>query len=225
MPAFRDWYRAQEELAEAGESELARALADDLWGYLAATEIAGDDRGRLFNNAGTFFGKPGVAADLGRAEACFAAALEAWSGDEEKRGRAFHNLGSALAALASGRDDLRRAVEALESARERRGGHEIARAVTLHHLGIARRRLAETSEPAGPELERSAADLREAIALRERHALASGIAASRFQLAVTLAALGRTAEARPAFARAAHELAALGRRDEADLAARLAAGE
>jgi len=222
LPAFREWYRAQEELAEAGEKTLSVALADDLWAFLAATGIAGDERGRLFNNAGTFYGKPGVAADLGRAEACFRTALEAWSGDEEKRGRALHNLGSALSTLAADAGDLARGIASLESALEHRGDHEIARAVTLHHLGIARRRLAERSSEAGAELERSADALSEALVLRERHGLAAGVASSRFQLAATLAALGREGEARATFALSAEELAGVGRIDEADLARRLA---
>jgi hypothetical protein len=90
--------------------------------------------------------------------------------------------------------------------------------VTLHHLGIARRKLAERLPDAGPEIEGSLAALREALALRIRHGLAAGAASSRFQLGATLAAAGRNAEARAELERAAVELAGAGRAAEAALA-------
>ena len=37
--AYRDWYRAQEELRSSGEAEASRALADDLWDNLARFEF------------------------------------------------------------------------------------------------------------------------------------------------------------------------------------------
>jgi hypothetical protein len=230
--AYREWYSAQRELAEQGEADVCAALADDLWEMQAELEArAGEERGRFFNNLGAFFGTPGPAANLARAESCFARSIDAWAGDEERVARALHNRGSALAALGESAADLSLATEALEAAlgyrtRER----EVARAVTLHHLGIARRKLAGVSPGDAPsQLERSAGALSEAREIRARLGLASGAAASRFQLAVTLDAMGRTAEARGEFDAAAGELAACGDADRAEVAreaaARLARGE
>ena len=224
---FRDWYRLQRELAEAGERDVCLLLADDLWEILSSdSRSPAEDEGRLWNNVGAFWGTPGPAESLERAQLCFDRALAAWEGDEERRSRALHNLGSALAALGSTREDLRRAVSAFEEALDYRDARrEIARAVTLHHLGIARRKLAERSpESARAELARSVEALEESVALRQKHGLAQGAASTRFQLGVSQLALGRENEARDTLAAAARELEAAGRADEADLARRLAAG-
>jgi tetratricopeptide (TPR) repeat protein len=221
---FRDWYRAQHELAEAGESDLRAALADDLWEILSERpEGGGDVEGRLWNNAGAFYGTPGPGASLERARSCFRRALDACGDDGEGRARALHNLGSALASLARSEDDLRGALAAFEEALDHRDAtREIARAVTLHHLGIARRKLADRSpETAVEELPRSVAALEEALALRKRHGLARGAAATRFQLGISLLALGREAEGRAALEAAAGELEAAGQADQAHLARRL----
>ena len=221
---FRDWYRAQHALSEAGESALCAMLADDLWEILSARpEGEGDVEGRLWNNAGAFYGTPGPGASLERARSCFRRALGAWGDDGEGRARALHNLGSALASLARSEDDLRGALAAFERALDHRDEtREIARAVTLHHLGIARRKLAERSpETAAEELPRSVSALGEALALREKHGLARGAAATRFQLGISLLALGREAEGRAALDVAAGELEAAGQGDQADLARRL----
>jgi tetratricopeptide (TPR) repeat protein len=230
--AYREWYTAQRTLAEGGEATLCAALADDLWEMLPELERRlGEERGRFFNNLGAFFGTPGPAASLARAEECFARSLEAWAGDEEKRARALHNRGSALAALGESGAELSRAAEVLEAALAyRTAEREIARAVTLHHLGIARRKLAERSgSGAAASLERSARALSEALEIRTRLGLASGRASTRFQLGVTLAAQGRSSEARRAFEIAADELAACGNAEQAraagEEAARLARGE
>jgi len=225
---FRDWYRAQHALAEAGESDVCAGLADDLWEVLSRRPAgAGDAEGRLWNNAGSFFGTPGPAASLERAKECFRRALDAWGGDGEGRARSLHNLGSALASLARSDADFRGALAAFEEALDHRDEtREIARAVTLHHLGIARRKRADRSpETAAGELPRSVAALEEALALRERHGLARGAAASRFQLGITLLALGREAEGRAALDAAAAELEAAGQGDQADLARRLSGRE
>jgi len=226
--AFREWYRVQRELADAGDRNVCRMLADDLWELLAAEDRARtEDEGRLWNNAGAFWGTPGPAESLERARACFGRALAAWEGDEERRSRALHNLGSALASLGKTEDDLRRAVSAFEEALAYRDARrEIARAVTLHHLGIARRKLAERSPESGrEEIARSVEALDEGLALRQKHGLVQGAASTRFQLGVSQLALGRESEARETLAAAARELEAAGRPDEADLARRLAAGE
>jgi len=223
--AYREWYAAQNALAGRGEANLCRALADDLWALVPELDGGlGEERGRFFNNLGAFFGTAGPAANLARAEACFALALEAWSGDEDRRARALHNRGSALAALGESAAELSRAAACFEEALVFRSGErEIARAVTLHHLGIARRKLAERAPgSASAELERSRAALEEALDLRRRQGLAAGAASTRFQLGVTLAALGRRDEARRALEAAAGELEAAGKAEEAALARRLA---
>jgi len=225
---FRDWYRAQHELSEAGESALCAALADDLWEVLSERpEGEGGVEGRLWNNAGAFYGTPGPAASRARARTCFRRAPGAWGSDGEGRARALHNLGSALASLAGSDDDIRGALAAFEEALDHRDGtREIARAVTLHHLGIARRKLADRSpETAAEELPRSVAALEEALALREKHGLARGAAASRFQLGISLRALGRDAEGRSALGLAAEELEAAGQPDQAELARLLSGRE
>jgi len=229
--AYREWYTAQRALAEDGEAMLCAALADDLWEMLPELERRlGEERGRFFNNLGAFFGTPGPAANLARADECFARSLEAWAGDEEKLARALHNRGSALAALGESAAELSRAAEALEAALAyRTAEREIARAVTLHHLGIARRKLAERSGADASALEQSARALSEALEIRTRLGLATGRASTRFQLGVTLAAQGRNSEARRAFEIAARELAACGSAEQARAAraeaARLAPGE
>jgi tetratricopeptide (TPR) repeat protein len=226
IAAFRDWYRVQSELAQAGERALCAALADDLWELLSARP-ADDGEGRLWNDAGAFYGTPGSAADLDRARECFRRALSIWEGDEERRARALHNLGSALAALGTSADDLESAVSAFEEALDYRDARrEIARAVTLHHLGIAERKLAERTPGSSAEhVGRSVAALEEALSLRRKHGLVLGTASTRFQLGVSLLALGRATEARRVLAVAAGELEATGRTQEADLARRLMADE
>lgn len=224
LGGFRDWYRAQHELSEAGESELCAALADDLWDILSRRPAgSGDVEGRLWNNAGAFYGTPGPAASLERARSCFRRALAVWGDDGEGRARALHNLGSALASLARSDDDLRGAFAAFEEALEHRDEtRQIARAVTLHHLGIARRKLADRAPAtAAEELPRSISALEEALDLRVRNGLARGAAATRFQLGIALLALGREAEARAALDAAAGELEAAGQSEQAELARRL----
>jgi hypothetical protein len=223
--AFRDWYRVQRGLADAGERDVSRLLADDLWEFLASeSRPRAVDEGRLWNNVGAFWGTPGPAESLERAQVCFGRALAAWEGDEEKRSRALHNFGSALAALGGTEDELRRAVSAFEEALAFRDARrEIARAVTLHHLGIARRKLAERSPGSfREELSRSVDALDEGLALRRKHGLVQGAASTRFQLGVSQLALGREQEARATLAAAARELEEAGRGDEAELARRLA---
>src|ERR1041385_7582642 len=84
--AFRDWYRVQRELADGGDREVCRALADDLWELLAPEDrIRAEEEGRLWNNGGAFWGTPGPAESLERARGCFERALTAWEGDDERR--------------------------------------------------------------------------------------------------------------------------------------------
>lgn len=192
--AYRDWFRAQEELGERGDAALARALADDLWALLPALSFgAAEERARFFHNAAVFYGSPGPAADLVRSRDAFAVALEHFAADDESgwRARALHNLATALSNLGSSRGELAESVTLFQEAlRWRTAEREIARGVTLHNLGLARRRLAELDPEHAPEhLEESARALREAVAIRDRHGLAEGRALSERHLAVSLALL------------------------------------
>ncbi len=196
--AYRDWFRAQEELGERGEAGLARGLADDLWELLPGLRFgAAEERARFFHNAAVFYGSAGPAADLVRSREAFGVALAHFARDDESgwRARALHNMATALSNLGSTPEELIEAVGLFHEALVwRTVEREIARGVTLHNLGLARRRLAEL-EPARAvdHLEESAKALREAVAIRERHGLAEGRALSERHLAVSLARLaGRT---------------------------------
>jgi tetratricopeptide (TPR) repeat protein len=190
--AYRDWFRAQEELRERGDADAARALADDLWEMLPALPFgAAEERARFFHNAAVFYGSPGPAADLPRARSAFGVALAHFAGDSESgwHARAQHNFATALSNLGATAGHLRESVALFERALEwRTSEREIARGVTLHNLGIARRRLAEL-EPgrADEHLAASAGALREAIEIRQRHGLVEGCALSQRHLAETLA--------------------------------------
>lgn len=186
--AYRDWFRAQEELSERGEAALARALADDLWEALPALPFgAAEERARFFHNAAVFWGSPGPAADLARARNAFAVALGYFAEDEESgwRARALHNLATALSNLGTSREEIEEAVALFRQALVwRTSEREIARGVTLHNLGLALRRLAEFDpERAAAHLDGSAEALGEAVAIRERHGLAEGRALSERHLA------------------------------------------
>jgi tetratricopeptide (TPR) repeat protein len=195
--AFRDWFRAQEELREHGDAAAARALADDLWEQLPALAFdAVEQRARFFHNAGVFYGSPGPAADLSRARQAFAVCLDHFAGDGDGgwHARTLHNLATALSNLGATPAELAESVVLFTRALEwRTSEREIARGVTLHHLGLARRRLAELDpDRAAEHLEESASALREAVAIRERHGLAEGRAASERHLALSLERLERT---------------------------------
>jgi tetratricopeptide (TPR) repeat protein len=189
--AFRDWFRAQEELRGERRDADARVLADDLWQLLPGLEFPGpDERARFLHNAGVFYGSPGPAADLDRARRLFAEALDRFEDGAEDgwHARALHNLATALSNLGETDADLGEAVALFERALVwRTAEREIARAVTLHNLGLALRRRAEL-DPARStaHLGRSAAALEEAIGIRESQGLADGLAHSRRQLAITL---------------------------------------
>lgn len=189
--AYRDWFRAQEDLREAGDAARARALADDLWDIVPALRFpAEEDRARFLHNAAVFFGSPGPAADLARARAFFRETLAHFGEDDEGgwRARALHNFGTALTNLGSTDRELAESVELFERALLwRTAEREIARGVTLHNLGLALRRRAELDpERAAAHLEGSAAALAEAVSIRERNGLAEGRALSQQQLAITL---------------------------------------
>lgn len=189
--AYRDWFRAQEELREHGDADSARALADDLWELLPTLPFgAAEERARFFHNAAVFYGSPGPGADLLRARAAFGVALAHFAGDSESgwHARAQHNFGTALSNLGATSGELAEAVVLFQKALDwRNSEREIARGVTLHNLGIAWRRLAEL-EPgrAAEHLDQSGRALREAIAIRQRHGLVEGRALSERHLAETL---------------------------------------
>jgi hypothetical protein len=189
--AYRQWFRAQEELRERGETAAARALADDLWELLPDLDFGlKDERARFFHNAGVFYGSPGPAADLARARHAFGVALEHFTADADPgwRSRTLHNLATGLANLGETAPELEESVALFREALAwRTAEREIARGVTLHHMGLALRRLAELDRgSARRHLSASADAFREAAAIRERNALAEGRAASEAQLRCTL---------------------------------------
>ncbi|MDQ2980072.1 MAG: hypothetical protein M3R62_12710 [Acidobacteriota bacterium] len=189
--AYRDWFRAQEDLRERGEAEAARALADDLWEMLPGLTLEPQEaRARFLHNAGVFYGSPGPAADLARARQVFGAALDHFAADSDSgwHARALHNFATALSNLGSTAAELQESVALFERALSwRTGEREIARGVTLHNLGIALRRLAELDPgDAAAHLEGSASALREAVAIRQRNHLTEGRALSELHLRTTL---------------------------------------
>jgi tetratricopeptide (TPR) repeat protein len=192
---YRDWFRTQEELRERGDRDTARVLADDLWELLPGLGLEPmETRARFLHNAAVFYGSPGPAADLPRARACFASAIEHFARDPETgwHARALHNLATALSNLGATAEDLRESVMLFGRALEwRTSEREIARGVSLHNLGLALRRLAELDpENTASHLEAGAAALREAVAIRARHNLVEGRASSLRQLDETLSRLG-----------------------------------
>jgi len=189
--AYRDWFRAQEELREAGDGARAGALADDLWALVPELPFpAPEERARFLHNAAVFFGSPGPAADLARARALFGEVLAHFAEDTDSgwRARALHNFGTALSNLGSSAEELAESVALFEAALVwRTAEREIARGVTLHNLGLALRRRAELDPGLAPaHLEASAAALSEAVSIRERNGLAEGRALSQRHLAITL---------------------------------------
>ena len=197
--AYRDWFRAQEELREEGRADEARALAEDLWEILPGLAFSEPDaRARFLHNAAVFFGSPGPAADLGRARRLFGEALERFGSgaDEGWEARALHNFATALSNLGQTEAELAEAVALFERALAwRTMEREIARGVTLHNLGLALRRRAELDTGrAAAHLAGSAAALEEACAIRERQGLADGLALSRRHLALTRERLDAAAD-------------------------------
>ncbi len=191
LGAYRDWFRAQEELREGTDGDAARALADDLWEMLPGLALGPPEaRARFFHNAAVFFGSPGPAADLFRARSAFTESLVHFSSHSDSgwHARTLHNFATALSNLGTTEADLRESVSLFERALEwRTSEREIARGVSLHNLGIALRRLAELDPANAPaHLEASAAALREAVAIRRRHGLAEGLSLSEKHLMLTL---------------------------------------
>lgn len=229
VAAYREWFRAQEELREGEQEQAARRLADDLWEILREPPLMpAEERARFLHNIGVFFGSPGPGADLARARECFGAALSHFSEEEESGwySRILHNFATSLSNLGQTREELREAIGLFERALLwRNSEREIARGVTLHNMGLALRRLAELSpEEARKLLERSAEALRAAGEIRARHGLSEGHALSLFHLGVTLERLAAAgdpdaaAEANAAFARAAEAFGRIGMTDRATLA-------
>jgi tetratricopeptide (TPR) repeat protein len=218
--AFREWYRVQEALRDEGNGETAARLADGLWEILPGLKFAGpDDHARFLHNAGVFFGSPGPAADLTRSRACFDRALAHYAGNDESwEARAQHNLATALANLGSAGEVIE-AIGLFERALTyRTAEREIARGVTLHHLGLAWRRLAELHAEdtrVKEALQASAFALEQAAEIRERLGLSEGHALSLFHLGLTMEAgaqrsMGDAASAAQILRRAAQALEAVG---------------
>jgi len=221
--AFREWFRLQEDLRDAGDAERARALADDFAGLMPGIAFPSEEeRARFFHNAAVFFGSPGPAADLARARECFAVALAYFGahGESGWHARVLHNFATSLSNLGETAKDLAESVALFErSLVWRTSEREIARGVTLHNMGIALRRLARVGSSGGAgELERSAAALNEAAEIRSRLGLAEGHALSLFHLGLTLEALECQEEARNHFLQAGEEFEQLGKLDSAAIA-------
>jgi hypothetical protein len=222
VEAYRDFFRLQERLRDSGDAVAARELAESLWDLLPELAFeSGEERARFHHNVAVFFGSPGDAADLSRARHCFRVALEWWREPEDSgwHARVLHNFATALANLGMTPSELDESVALFERALAwRTEEREIARAVTLHHLGIAWRRVAELSpERADEALEKSAAALTEAAEIRERHGLAEGHALSLFHLALSLEP-GEPESARRRFEEAALAFDRLGMEAQAEIA-------
>src|SRR4051812_1034759 len=111
--AYRDWFRAQEELRESGEAEAARALADDLWDLLPSLPFFEDAaRARFFHNVGVFSGSRGRGWALAGAGRSFAGALAHSRPHDESgwRARPPHTLATAVASLGTPPAELAEAV-------------------------------------------------------------------------------------------------------------------
>ncbi len=189
--AYRDWFRAQEELRDRGAANAACALADDLWELLPSLPFdTSGERARFLHNAAVFYGSPGPAADIARARRLFTEALEVFvtEDDGDWKARALHNHATALSNLGTSAADLEESVCLFERALEwRTSEREIARAVSLHNLGLALRRLAELDPPRTPDhLTASAGALREAVEIRSRLGLDEGRALSARYLQLTI---------------------------------------
>lgn len=227
--AYRDFFRLQEELRDRGDAESARILAEELWATLPELTFESDEENaRFHHNVAVFFGSPGDAADLARARRCFETALAWWHEPEETgwHARVLHNFATALANLGTSAPDLDEAISLFERALAwRTNEREIARAVTLHHLGIAWRRRAELEpEHAADDLERSAHALTEAATIRKRHGLNEGRALSLFHLGMSLERLAAgepgavLEEARRRYGDAAEAFDDLGMETQAEVA-------
>jgi tetratricopeptide (TPR) repeat protein len=195
VAAYRDFFRLQERLRDEGDAARARELAEELWIVLPELSFdTGEERARFHHNVAVFFGSPGEAADLERARKCFAVAMDWWREPEDSgwHARVLHNFATALSNLGSTAEELVEATDLFGRALAwRTGEREIARAVSLHHLGLAWRRLAELApERAAEALEKSTVALTEAAEIRGRHGLAEGEALSLFHLAVSLERAG-----------------------------------
>lgn len=225
--AFQQWFVLQEKLRDEGPgapAEQASALAEDLWQIVYDLVFPGEpERARFFHNLAVFLGTRGPAAHLPRAMEAFQVALGIW--DPEQDGddyaRALHNRGNALQNLGKSTEELYEGLAMYERALFWRNGagRGIARSVTLHSIGTLLRRLAEEEpEKKGEHLLRSTEVLSEALELREKEKLKEGVAATSFQLALTLEAAGLRNAAAQRMEEAARAYDAVGKRDEADLA-------
>ena len=221
VEAYRDFFRLQEQLRDEGDAARARELAHELWSVLPELAFdTGEERARFHHNVAVFFGSPGEAADLERARKCFAVAMDWWREPEDSgwHARVLHNFATALSNLGSTPEELVEATDLFGRALAwRTGEREIARAVSLHHLGLAWRRLAELApERTAEALGKSAEALIEAAEIRGRHGLAEGEALSLFHLAVSLERAG-SGDAARRFDEAAAAFDRLGMESQAEV--------
>jgi len=179
-----------------------------------------------------FLGTPGPAANLPRAREHFARARAVWEASSEAGdvARSCHNEANALQSLGATAAELEEAIELYERALLfRTAARAIARGVTLHNMGAALRKLAERAPGRDEELlKKSEEALLAALAIREEEGLAEGLAASWFQLGLTLDTAARAGRpgarsaAHAAFEAAASAYEAVGKGAEADVARRCA---
>ncbi|MEO8432940.1 MAG: hypothetical protein ABI592_15655 [Acidobacteriota bacterium] len=232
--AYRDWFRAQEELREDGDAQTARELSDDLWERRETLVFGADsDRARFLHNLAVFLGSPGPAASLPRARHAFSAALAHFEAEEDGGwiSRTVHNFATAISNLGESGADLEESERLFEKALSwRTEEREIARAVTLHNLGLALRRHAELAPGRAAELlAESAERLDEARGIRERLGLDEGRARSLFHRGITLARLaeaggdGALGEAQACLSAAADAFEQIGKHDSAAAARQLLA--
>jgi hypothetical protein len=230
--AYRDWFRAVEELQAEARDPDARALADDLWSFHSTLSFASTaERARFLHNLGVFFGSPGTAANLERARRLFHEALAEFAAHDDAgwRARTLHNFATALSNLGTTREELEESISHFDDALAwRTSEREIARGVTLQNRGIACRRLAQIApERAIASLTESAASFSEAADIRGRNGLEEGRALSLFQLGLTLERLATdgtrpdaTLAAIKCFDDAAHAFASLGKSESARISGR-----
>ncbi len=181
--AFREWFVLEEHLRDAGTDEArerSRALASDLWDMRGSLVFSSnEEEGTFLHNLAVFFGSRGPAADISRCLLLFEESARAGYGrdDPEAMARLHHNRGNALQNLARSREDLCEALACYERALAVRDAtRPIARGVTLHALGLGRRKLAEADPDARERWLRAAIQsLEESLLLRTEEGLARGI--------------------------------------------------
>ena len=193
--AYRDWFRAQEEVREHGDADTARALADDLW-ELHARRCPSARRKSVPVSSTTPPSSTAAPArpPIWRAPArAFAVALDALRGRRESR------LARRAPSTTSRRPSRTSATTRRRSSRVRRPVRAGAGVADVRTRDRPRRHAPQPRPRAAPAVRaragpRGRAPRRErtgaarGVAIRERHRLAEGCALSQRHLAETLGA-------------------------------------